>query len=364
MSESTAKHFENLIPLILKNWEIRARKHVLSAKNLESLTLRDSLPKLLEQIVRYLGEVEDEATIRSRHDELDGLNIGKEHGAERAGLMTYTMDQMVFEYHILRQVVFDLTREKLKLNDLEREIILCAIEHAVTAAATKFNDQMKSMQERLAQNFTHDLRGPLTAARMSAERIARLKDKPERCAQQASRVISGLDRIDQIVEDLLDSSLVQVGQPLVLSYLTCDLYDVARSVCDTACDAYGDRFVLKGKTSLVGEWCEQAVYRILQNLVTNAVKYGLPDTPITISVAHNKTQAHFEVHNFGIVIPKEDWGILFERYQQGCGERRQGYGLGLTVVKGLVEAHNGEIRVESEEESGTTFSIDLSPAVR
>lgn len=359
MSSKTAKIFAQAIPEILSQWEKRAKKEVLSALHLESLTLRDSLPKLLKQIVFYLDTIHDKDAIRARQDKNDGVNIGKEHGSERAGLATYTMDQMILEYHILRQVVFDLLEPKTALTELEREILLSAIEHAVNAAATQFNKKMKAAQQRMAQSFTHDLRSPLTAVRMSAERITKFNEDPKRCAQQALRVISGVDRLDRLVEDLLDSSLVQSGQPLSLQYRTCDLRQVIKDAVDAARDAYGNRFFFNCSEPMVGKWSEQSLYRVVQNLLTNAVKYGTQEQPITVTLEGENSRARLCVHNFGEPIDPRYWPKLFEPYQQGQLGEHRGYGLGLSVVKGLVQSHGGYVSVDSGAQTGTTFIVHL-----
>jgi signal transduction histidine kinase len=66
------------------------------------------------------------------------------------------------------------------------------------------------------------------------------------------------------------------------------------------------------------------------------------------------------VHNFGKAIPEEEQALLFQQYRRArSAETRTGWGLGLTVVKGMTEAHHGTVQVESKDEKGTTFSVQL-----
>jgi signal transduction histidine kinase len=345
---------------IMELWETRANKEVLSALNLESLALRNSLPELLAHIAEALSTTVDRTTIRAKWDRSESLRIGRKHGEERAISTYYTMDQMIFEYHILRQVIFDVMEEKAALSTVDREVIICAVEQAVNDAATQFSQTLKSIQERLAQALTHDLRSPLTAARINAERIMRFSADPQRCKQCATRILTGLDRLDQMVEDLLDASMVQAGHHLSLDFAPCDLTRIAADVIDAAKDVYGDRFILEGDAKAIGNWSERGLFRIVENIVTNAVKYGSCDAPITVSISQGKTATQINIHNHGEGIPKKDQIGLFEQFWQAKQEgNHQGYGIGLTVVKGLVQAQGGEVHVQSSQQSGTTFLIEL-----
>jgi signal transduction histidine kinase len=99
---------------------------------------------------------------------------------------------------------------------------------------------------------------------------------------------------------------------------------------------------------------------VIENLVTNAVKYGDENKYITISLTHDQTSAKLIVHNFGNPIPPGDVSVLFEQYRRLKSDKdKAGWGLGLTMVKGMVDAHKGSIQVESEMSKGTSFIINL-----
>lgn len=111
-----------------------------------------------------------------------------------------------------------------------------------------------------------------------------------------------------------------------------------------------------------GIWSEDELYRALWNLVTNAVKYGAPDQPITIGVRRIDDRARLTVHNVGAPIPPADQAHIFDPYARGPSAdagRGAGWGLGLTLVRGVAEAHGGTVSVASERDAGTTFTIDV-----
>lgn len=100
--------------------------------------------------------------------------------------------------------------------------------------------------------------------------------------------------------------------------------------------------------------------RLIENLASNAVKYGQENTPITISLEQDKNTVTLSIHNKGEPIPLEEQSIIFKQFRRsGSSEDKIGWGLGLPVVKGIVDAHNGSITVESEKNKGTTFIINL-----
>ncbi|MDA8216056.1 MAG: ATP-binding protein [Dehalococcoidales bacterium] len=110
---------------------------------------------------------------------------------------------------------------------------------------------------------------------------------------------------------------------------------------------------------------EDLVDRILENLVSNALKYSSPDTRVMVRLAATDGAVVTSVEDHGFGIPAEELPHIFQRYRrtsEAQQSRREGLGLGLYIVKGLVEAHGGEIRVESEVGRGSTFTFTLPVA--
>ncbi len=345
---------------IMKLWEQRANKEVIAALNLKSLALRDSLPELLTQISDALSSSIDRTSIRATWDREESLRIGQKHGRERANSALYTMDQMIFEYHILRQVICDVMEEVRPLTDVEREVIVCAIEQAVNDAATQFADTLRNIQELLAATLTHDLRGPLTSAKLNAELLLLHPENKEQSVRAANRIASSMTRMDSMINDLLDASVIRAGQPVPLKIAECDLDAIIRDVAEDFDTIYGKRFVVDSSGVAKGFWSDSGIRRIAENLATNAVKYGEKDTPITFKIDQSNSNVTLTVHNEGIPISIADQAILFKQFRRSKSAVDQtGWGLGLTVVRGLAEAHQGKIRVESTEDHGTTFTIEL-----
>jgi two-component system sensor histidine kinase KdpD len=98
--------------------------------------------------------------------------------------------------------------------------------------------------------------------------------------------------------------------------------------------------------------------RILDNLLGNAVKYGDTTAPIEIHLSQNELETTLEVHNEGPVIPENERLLLFEPFKRPANShKKSGWGIGLSLVKGLVDAQRGKIFVESNDSDGTTFRV-------
>jgi PAS domain S-box-containing protein len=226
----------------------------------------------------------------------------------------------------------------------------------------------RELRERFVATLSHDLRNPLTAAKMGTQLLMRRGADPVVLTRTVGRIAENIDRADRMIQDLLDANRLRVGETLPLEITGCDLGAIAKETLEELAQVHGDRFVLRAPESLHGYWSSSDLRRVIENLCNNAVKYGARERPVTVTVTQPEPeQVLLSVHNWGTPIPAEDQVTLFEPYRRTksaqTGEQR-GWGLGLTLVKGLVEAQHGTVKVESTETSGTTFSVILPLDVR
>lgn len=213
-------------------------------------------------------------------------------------------------------------------------------------------------REEIAATITHDLRNPLSTAKMGAEVLKRGVARPERAESVANLVLRAIDRSDRMISNLLDSYRVRSGKQLELTIEKYSMQDVAEEVIKDMKQLYGDRFVLNAPHPVVGFWSRDGMRRVLENLLTNAVKYGAPDTPIVVDVKQLDGRMQMSVHNEGYPLSLEEQARIlepFERARRGPGV--PGWGIGLTFVRGMVKAHGGSVFVESSAESGTKFTV-------
>jgi signal transduction histidine kinase len=359
MRKNASERLKEKIPKIMNIWVDVTLEHVHAAHLQKTLALRNSLPTYLKQLVDALSTTIDRTTARNRYDKEESTRIGQKHGRERAGSILYTMDQMILEYHILRQVVCDELEEEGPLTDVEREVIVCSIEQAVNDAATEFSDTLRDMQEQLSQTLAHDLRSPIAAAKLNAEVILRKADADEFYLDKARKIVKNMKRVDIMISDLLDVSRLRAGQQLSLDLSTCDLEKIVKGIAEEL-NMETKQVIVKTPGPCLGTWNENGLRRMIENLANNGIKYGDEEKSITVSLSQNKTSTTIEVHNDGNPIPKEEQETLFYKYHRGkASDKKIGWGLGLTMVKGMVESHHGSINIISNTKQGTTFTIEI-----
>jgi signal transduction histidine kinase len=220
----------------------------------------------------------------------------------------------------------------------------------------------QSIREHFVAVLAHDLRGPLSAAKLGAELLSREPESLDARRDLAVRIDRNLDRLDRMIRDLLDANRIRAGERLPLRLDTCDLAQIAHEVAEKLCMLHGDRFVVEADPRALGVWSADELHRALFNLGVNAVKYGAPDRPIKFSVRRADGRVLASVHNWGAPISPEDQAQLFEPFTRttaaidgGCA----GCGIGLTLVRGCVEAHGGAVSATSTAAEGTTFTLDI-----
>jgi len=226
----------------------------------------------------------------------------------------------------------------------------------------------QKLRDVLVSIIAHDLRGPVGTAKFAAELLGRSKDEqagPASLQGRTALIIRNLDRADRMVQDLLDAQRLQVGKRLDVARVPCDLSAIVREVVGDLSEQHRDRFLLDAPAEpLEGQWGANELRRAIWNLASNALKYGSPDTPVRIAMRRLPDGAEIAVHNEGRPVPTEDQATLFEPFARARNGHAspQGWGLGLTIVRGVAEAHDGSVEVDSAPGRGTTFTLRVRSA--
>lgn len=360
MSDQVSNCLKQNAQKIMQMWEVRARSEVGASIHQDSLVLQNSLPRYLNQLVSELSIRVDGTSARIVDDKVEQTRFGKLHGHDRAGYADYSMSQLIFEYHILRQVIFQVLEEEAPLERQDRDLILSSIEQAVNDAATQFSQTLRDIQEMFMVTLTHDLRGPVNVVKMGTQLILRRLERGDAHADVAVRMISAIDRLDSMIQNLLDASRLRAGQSLQFEFEECNLAQLLQDVVEDLSFAHGERFILVSDSDIKSNCSRKQIRRVIENLATNAVKYGDPDTLITLTLQQTDTQINLTVHNKGIPIAPEAQSILFQQFRRiTSAEDQTGWGLGLFLAKSIIEAHQGTIEVESAEGKGTSFVIKM-----
>jgi PAS domain S-box-containing protein len=220
---------------------------------------------------------------------------------------------------------------------------------------------------------SHELRTPLTALKLAVQNMRRIST-PDALASippaQIERILGAAERqgqrLEKLVEALLDVSRIHMGR----LELEVDEVDLAQVVQEASAQ-FEDELLQSGSTLEIrgegvrGFWDRLRVSQVVTNLVSNAVKYGA-GKPVLVSFGSRGDRAWVQVRDEGIGIDPIDQPQIFERFERAVSSRNYGgLGLGLYIVKRIVEAHGGSVRVESTPGSGAAFSVELPlrPAV-
>ncbi|MGI6204819.1 MAG: sensor histidine kinase [Anaerovoracaceae bacterium] len=234
---------------------------------------------------------------------------------------------------------------------------------------TSFELQKTSnLQRDLMSNVSHDLRTPLTMIKSYAEMIRDLSgDDPVKREKHLNTIIEEADRLNVFVNDLLELSRMQSG--------TAQLHLTDFDICETTRQLMEPYHVLELQDGYSIEYNHPDVQyvnadrdkinRVISNLLSNAVKYCGADKKIIVNIKHWGPTIHMEFIDHGIGIKPEELQSIWDRYYQTSSHHVRsstGSGLGLSIVKQILQLHNAKFGVESKVGRGTTFWFELPAA--
>ena len=217
-------------------------------------------------------------------------------------------------------------------------------------------------QEQLMGIVSHDIRSPLGAI-MNWSRVLAEGGSPEETRQTSKRIATAAVRIERLTRLLLDFTRTRLVGGVAIEPRPMDLKDLATKVAHEFGVAFPQRVVAvdpKGNTQ--GMWDPDRLAQVASNLVENALKYSPPETPVLLAVRGVRDKVVMEVRNAGRPIPDNLLPHIFEPFRRGPQTTRtlkMSYGLGLYIVREIVQAHGGTIEVNSSAGEGTTFTVTL-----
>jgi signal transduction histidine kinase len=248
----------------------------------------------------------------------------------------------------------------------EQNMILHAEELERTNKQLQDANQLKNQFVSMA---SHELKTPITSIRGQAQVALRRMKKQKELSGELEPVYSSLEKIDEqthrlqaLVDDLLDMSAIQAGK-INLRLKRCDLNELCERIVSEQRQLSGRDIKLSlPEKALILRVDGERVGQVLVNLLTNAIKYSPEGSVVKIRVGKQAEGVRIEVHNEGVPIAKEQQEHLFEIFYRASNAQsssKQGWGLGLAICKDIVERHEGKIWVESCEERGTSFFVEL-----
>jgi len=246
-------------------------------------------------------------------------------------------------------------------------VLLVGIALIVRAAAREV--KLAEVKQTFVSNVSHELKTPLALIRLFAETLEMGRVRTSEKTQEYYRVIHNESRrLSQLIDNILDFSRIEAGSRQY-RFASVDLAEVAREVVESyeyQIHAAGFELVTRFEAGLPRvEADANAISQAILNLLNNAVKYSDRTKHITVSARPKEGGVAVEVADQGIGIPLSEQKRIFEKfYRVGTGlvHETKGSGLGLALVKHIVEAHRGHVSVESAPGKGSRFILWL-PAV-
>ena len=224
--------------------------------------------------------------------------------------------------------------------------------------------RLETVRREFVANVSHELRTPLTSIRAMVETLeAGAVEDSALAADFLARIVGEVDRLNALVEDLLDLARLEAGRT-TLDYDVVDPLELAR-VSGERLRSQIERAQLTLDVEAVGDLVPipldpKRMEQVLINLVHNAIKFTPVGGQIRIVVSQDGKATQIQVQDTGVGIPPFEQARLFERfYKSDKARRSDGTGLGLAIAKHIVQAHGGTISVESVVGEGSTFRIVL-----
>jgi PAS domain S-box-containing protein len=268
-----------------------------------------------------------------------------------------------FEFRILmpeNRVAWIEAQGKVLLDEAERPQRIVGTTRDVTE-----RHRYDEFRELLPGILAHDLRSPLSAIKMAGERLRRTGAQGAPTETISEIILRSANQMARMIENLLEFTEVRFGTGLPVDRAPTDLAEVARNVVTQTQLAHPEsdvHFETAGNTR--GCWDAVRLGEVASNLIGNAIKHGQRGEPIDVCVRGNGSDVSLKVHNTGAPIPEESLPFIYEPFvgaghSHGKASFEASLGLGLYIARALVQAHGGNIEVDSSREAGTTFTVHL-----
>ena len=356
---------------IIVEWEAFAATLLPAAADMTSLALRDHAQQILEAVAKDLATLqtreEQSEKAKGRAPKLSGApeTAAQTHAVLRAQ-SGFDIGQLVAEYRALRASVLRLWLDANPLDQSAVEEIIRfneAIDQAVAESVGHFQIQVERYRNLLLGMLGHDMRSPLNTILTTASYLSAL-NAGEQVSGAAARLIRSGGSMQALLDDLVDFNRTRLGLGLQVEPTEIDLAAVVADELDQLRGAHpNQRIELDATGDNRGQWDGSRLQQLLRNLVSNALQYGAPNTPVRVALCGDEAGVRLEVANIGPAIEPPAVSEIFDPLKRGAaqGDRqdaRGGLGLGLFIVDEIAKAHGGEVKVRSAA-GETTFAVHL-----
>ena len=358
---------------IVDEWEQFAETLTPAAETLNRAQLRDHARSILLAAARDMNtrQSASEQAAKAKGEgpeKTPSLDEAAASHGELRHTVGFDLVQMTSEFRHLRACVIRLWVNSLESPDLGyfQDMIRFneAIDEALAESTAAYAEQVNRSRDIFLAILGHDLRAPLQAVKMSTEMLLRKAPLDSKGLSLVGNIQNGARHMGAMVSDLLEFVRSRLGSSLPIEPKPMNLADAAREAIAEACAGRPDCQVhLHTDGDTQGQWDRGRIDQLLQNLIGNALQHGLNGQAPTLSLDGTADSVELRMHNFGPPIPQAALGTVFDPLVRSAteelGSNSTSLGLGLFIVKEVVQAHRGTIEVASSEAGGTTFTVVL-----
>lgn len=303
--------------------------------------------------------------------QLFNINHNIKHQSYK-GYISDEVEQLILECFKVEKAIYD--QKEVKINNVHTKYfdiscvpILTKSKKSLQGIVLVMHDitnlkRLENLRREFVANVSHELKTPITSIKGFTETLIDGAKNDEHSLDMFLNIIlKESNRIESLVTDLLDLSYIEQHKELETEAM--DLSELTLRTVDNLMTQAQDKNIEINKNIddyVIIQAQESKIAQVITNLLSNAINYSVENSQINVSVYRQETNAVLEIQDFGIGISEEDQKHIFERFYRVDKARSRdsgGTGLGLSITKHIVEAHGGQIAIESEIDKGSTFKV-------
>lgn len=330
---------------------------------------KDMLGVISDDLETFQAAQESIDKSRGNAPNAPGVTAAQSHAADRLN-SGVSIEELMAEYRAMRASVLRLWQTRVRradefdLQDMVR--FNEAIDQSLTESIARYSEMNRDSQNVFLAILGHDVRNPLGAISMGSQLLLHDDELASKHVRVARQIRRSVDRVNEIVSDLLDFSITHLGSGIPVTLAPLNFAVECTAIIDELRMFHPDsdiRLELEG--DLAASWDRVRIGQALSNLVGNAVHHGAVNATIWVSATARGDNIIWTIQNEGKTISSDELRFMFDpakRFAVRTAEQQNidGHlGLGLYITLAIVEAHKGAIRVSSTEVEGTTFTITL-----
>jgi signal transduction histidine kinase len=353
-------------------WEAFAKSISSFAPHLSVWSLRDHLREIL---LAMADDMESPQSPEEQAEKSEGkafrggaLDLISALHARMRFDSGFNLEQAISEYRALRSSILFLWVRSRPSND---DVVLSevtrfneTIDQAIAEIVRRYADRSERYSDVFLGILTHEVRNFLNIIRLSGETLKAAGTPPEVQSASTARILRGVGSIDRLMNDLSVLVRSRMRVQLPLTKINADLGEICEQTLEEVKLSHRNTdFELETIGDVSGTWDRERLGQVVFNLVVNAVIHASAKQ-VHITAEDQGPDVVLRVTNRGVPIPAERQDSIFDPFvstnkASSSAPTRTGLGLGLFIVREIVNGHGGEVGVASTESEGTTFTVRL-----